>query len=109
MAMAIGQVIRAQRRTYRVVEALKYHTVFKAHAVLASSITLTSYALLSIALSSEKKLTVRNVVLKPELSSEQICPRRRRKNYQIPAVGSCNSIQELYGILETGSKETTDN
>ncbi|KAJ9296735.1 hypothetical protein DTO271G3_4934 [Paecilomyces variotii] len=87
MALNIGQIIKGQYRTYRLVEVLKVPTVFKAKVLpdLGSKST--------------------SVVVKTELGPEKICLNREQNNYRIPAIRSCKYIRQLRDVIGSDSKE----
>ncbi|GIK02900.1 hypothetical protein Aspvir_006963 [Aspergillus viridinutans] len=87
MALNIGHIIKGRYRSYRLVEALKTPTVFKAQLL------------------SDPAIKPASVVVKTEPGPEKICLRREWNNYRIPAIATSKYIRELCDVISSNKEE----
>ncbi|KAL8900180.1 MAG: hypothetical protein Q9207_005816 [Kuettlingeria erythrocarpa] len=81
MALCIGQVLKGRHGTYRLMEALKAPTVFRAH-VLPDSTIKSPF-----------------VVVKSDTNPEQSLLKLERHNCRLPAIASCPYIRPLVDVI----------
>ena len=97
MALRVPQVLRGHKASYRLVEALKATTVFKAEILSDSDVKTGLYA--SSRTCWNDVQIILSAVVKTALDKSKIILNREHRNYKMPAIASCPYIRSLIDII----------
>lgn len=100
MILSTGQVLKGRNASYRLLDALRAPTVFKAQVLDTRTVKSELYAMLRVCNMRCASLPVPSAVVKTALEPKKKDLRRERNNYLIPGIRSSPYIRKQYDILK---------